>query len=43
MLVLVKGSYKGGCDLKVLPPLVMHDENGNYSDEMNIIYGRKEK
>ncbi len=43
VLVLVKGSYKGGCDLKVLPPLVMHDENGNYSDEMNIIYGRKEK
>ena len=40
-MLLIHGSYKGGAELKVLPPLYMYDENGNYTDEILKIYGRE--
>lgn len=40
-LILVEGMKDGGEELKILPPLYVYDLNGNYSDEINKIYGRK--
>lgn len=37
-LVLVEGIRDGGKELKVLPPLYVYDENGEYSEEMKKIY-----
>lgn len=42
ILVLIKGSYRGGPELKIIPPLYIYDENGNYTKELDIIYNRKE-
>ncbi len=39
-MMLIDGTYKGGRELKLLPPLIMFDENGNYSKEIDEIYGR---
>ena len=41
-MVLIHGSYKGGAELKVLPPLYMYDESGSYTAEILKIYGREE-
>lgn len=39
-LVLIGGIVNGGEELNFMPPLFVHDENGNYSEEINRIYGR---
>lgn len=38
-LLLLEGYRQGRPGLRILPPLVTHDENGNYSEEMRRIYG----
>ncbi len=42
-MLLVEGMRDGGSELKLLPPLYVYNEDGTYSDEIDIIYGRKEK
>lgn len=39
-IVLVEGQRDGGHFLKWAPPLYVYDDNGEYSDEINRIYGR---
>lgn len=39
-LVLVDGAYKGGCELRILPPLYLYDENGEETEELRRIYGK---
>lgn len=39
-LLLIKGTRGGNPQLKMLEPLYVYDENGNYSKEINEIYGR---
>ncbi|WP_297520090.1 tRNA1(Val) (adenine(37)-N6)-methyltransferase [uncultured Clostridium sp.] len=39
-IVLVEGQRDGGAFLKWEAPLFVYDENGNYSDEINKIYGK---
>lgn len=39
-IVLVEGSAQGGRELKLLPPLYVYDENGNYTKEIDAIYER---
>ncbi len=41
VLVLIKGSYKGGPGMNIMPPLYIYDENGNYTEELDIIYNTK--
>ncbi len=38
-LVLVEAVKNAGVGLEVLPPLVVHDRGGNYTEEMMDIYG----
>lgn len=38
VLVLIRGAYRGGAELKILPPMYIHDENGKYTKELDIIY-----
>ncbi len=40
-LVLVEGMKDGGEELKILPPLYVHNEDGGYTGEIDRIYGRK--
>ena len=40
-IVLIEGSKYGGQFLKWEPSLYVHEENGDYTDEINKIYGRK--
>lgn len=40
-IVLVEGQRDGGAFLKWEEPLYVYDDNGNYSEEIDIIYGRK--
>ncbi len=40
VLFLIDGMYKGGSELKVMPPLILQNENGGESDELREIYGR---
>lgn len=42
-IVLVEGQRDGGEFLKWDAPLYVYNEDGNYSDEINRIYGREEK
>lgn len=42
-LFLIDGALGGGADLKVLPPLILADENGLESEELKRIYGREEQ
>lgn len=42
-LFLIDGTLHGGEELKVMPPLIMQDENGNESDELKSIYNREYK
>ena len=39
-LVLVDGTYGGGRELRILPPLYIFDENGEETKELKRIYGR---
>jgi len=39
-LVLIKGTRDGNPQLKMMDPLYIHDENGNYTKEINRIYCR---
>ena len=39
-LVLVDGAYKGGRELRIMPPLYLYDENGDETIELKRIYGR---
>lgn len=39
-LVLVDGAYKGGCELRIMPPLYIYDENGEETEELKRIYGK---
>lgn len=39
-MILVEGARQGNPKLFLEPPLYVHDENGNYTDEINEIYGR---
>lgn len=39
-LLLVEGIKNGGRELKMLPPMYVYDERGEYSKEINEIYGR---
>lgn len=39
-IVLIEGQRDGGKFLKWEPPLYVYNDNGNYSDEINKIYGR---
>lgn len=39
-IVLVEGQRDGGAFLKWEPPLYVYDDNGNYSEQINQIYGR---
>ena len=40
-LALIEGMYKGGAELRVMNELYIFDENGSYSEETDIIYGRQ--
>lgn len=39
-MVLVHGVYQGGSNLKILPPLILFDDNGNETEEIRKIYGK---
>lgn len=39
-MVLIHGVYQGGRNLKILPPLILFDEDGNESREVIKIYGK---
>ncbi len=39
-IVLVEGQRDGGSFLKWEPPIYVYDDQGNYSDQINRIYGR---
>lgn len=38
-LVLVEGIKNGKPGLKMLPPLIIYDNNGNYTNEVNLMFG----
>ena len=40
-MLLVEGMKDGGEELKILPPLYVHNADGSYTDEIDRIYGRK--
>ena len=39
-LVLVDGAYKGGRELRIMPPLYIYNENGEETEELKRIYGK---
>jgi tRNA1Val (adenine37-N6)-methyltransferase len=39
-MVLIRGAKNGNAQLKVLEPLYIYNSEGNYTDEINRIYGR---
>lgn len=39
-MIMVEGTRQGNPKLFLEPPLYVHDENGNYTEEINEIYGR---
>ncbi len=39
-LVLVDGAYKGGVELRIMPPLYLYNENGEETEELKRIYGK---
>ena len=41
-IVLVEGQRDGGAYLKWDPPIYVHNEDGSYTKEINMIYGREE-
>lgn len=42
-IVLVEGSKNGGRDLKMMEPIYVYDDNGNYTETINKIYRRDRK
>ena len=42
-MILVEGAKLGRPKLFLDPPLYIHDENGEYTPEINKIYGRDKK
>ena len=42
VLILVEGVLGGGAQLRVLPPLFIHNADGTYTAEIDQIYGRGE-
>ena len=40
-LLLIEGTRGGNKELKFLDPLYIHDENGEYTEEIHRIYGRR--
>lgn len=42
VLVLVESVLGGGAQLRIHPPLLIHNSDGSYTDEINRIYGRGE-
>lgn len=41
-LLLIEGARGGNKELKFMDPLYIHDENGEYTEEIHRIYGRME-
>lgn len=39
-LVLADGAYKGGKELRIMPPIFLYDDDGNETDELKRIYGK---
>lgn len=39
-LVLADGAYKGGKELRVMPPVYLYNEDGSETDEVKRIYGK---
>ena len=39
-LVLLDGSFKGGKELRIMPPLYLYNEDGTETSELKEIYGR---
>lgn len=39
-LVLVDGAYKGGRELRIMPPLYLYDNDGEETEELKRIYGK---
>ena len=39
-LILIDGVKHGGKELKMLPPLYVYNQNGEFSEEIDKIYGR---
>lgn len=39
-LVLADGAYKGGKELRIMPPLYLYNDDGSETDELKRIYGR---
>ena len=39
-MVLLHGVYHGGSELKVLPPLIIYNDDGTETEELKTIYGR---
>ncbi|MBO5376242.1 MAG: tRNA1(Val) (adenine(37)-N6)-methyltransferase [Bacilli bacterium] len=42
-MVLIEGRKNGNPGLKILPPLVVHEPNGDYKEEIKKIFSTKEK
>ena len=40
-MILIKGTRGGGRELKVMDPLYVYDDNGEYTDEIYKIYGKE--
>ena len=40
-LILIDGLLRGGSELKILPPLVLYNEDGSETDELKDIYERR--
>lgn len=41
-LILIDGLVRGGAELKILPPLVLYNNDGTETDELKMIYERRE-
>ena len=39
-LLLVDGSFKGGNELRIMPPLYLYNKDGGETEELKEIYGR---
>lgn len=42
-MVLIEGRKNGKQGLKILPPLIIHEQNGEYKEEIKKIFQRKER
>lgn len=38
-IILVEGMYRGNSGIKILPPLIAHEDNGDYSKEIRKMFG----